>query len=307
MWALYTLLLQLNLDCSWHLPPCQSVQRLAVATDFQLLWRISCVGAQPLQQDLLQEGSATPWVYSLSVLLMEVVGWWCFIVVWNSTLGALTLELSGRCKVKIIHCFCFARPIQHKLQSNLQMAATFVGLGGAQERKSYEPRQVAASAKSWVTCRDVQGILRLDVACFRDFKKIWSMSQDRSFIWKYLWKQHGWTCRLGVEGPERITRVGKTVLARLMETQIWCPPAGPVPERLIKGTMTSTSVFVWERASSPALTLMPDNSVFLCMSLAPFKLLPLYWRSEGVTPSKSVCKRFRRTLGVPEVLCVTQP
>ena len=39
------------------------------------------------------------------------------------------------------------RAIQHELQSNLQIAATCAGLGGAQERPSCEPRPTATSAR----------------------------------------------------------------------------------------------------------------------------------------------------------------
>ena len=37
--------------------------------------------------------------------------------------------------------------------------------------------------------------------------------------------------QVGGEGSQGITRVGQTVLARLMEPQTWCLPAGSVPEK----------------------------------------------------------------------------
>ena len=44
-------------------------------------------------------------------------------------------------------------------------------------------------------------------------------------------KQLGWSCKLD--------EVGHTVLARLMESQIWHQPIGSVGGRLSKGTMAS--------------------------------------------------------------------
>ena len=42
--------------------------------------------------------------------------------------------------------YALSGPTWHELQSDLHTAATFVGLGGAQERPSYEPRLTAANA-----------------------------------------------------------------------------------------------------------------------------------------------------------------
>ena len=57
----------------------------------------------------------------------------------------------------------------------------------------------------------------------------------------------------------------------------------------------------------PALTLMQATSVFPCMSLLPFKLLPLCWSSEGVSLSKSVCGFFKeKYLGLQKFLPPTQ-
>ena len=42
--------------------------------------------------------------------------------------------------------YVLSRATQHELQSDLQMAATFAGLGGAQGRPSCDPRLAAASA-----------------------------------------------------------------------------------------------------------------------------------------------------------------
>ena len=97
---------------------------------------------------------------------------------------------------------------------------------------------------------------------------------------------------MGGEGSRGITRVGRTVIARL-ETQIWRLPAGSVGEGLRKGKMASASTSFWEKAAFPALALMPDNSFPPHMSLVPFELLPQCWSSEGVSSSMSVCGPLR--------------
>ena len=65
-----------------------------------------------------------------------------------------------------------------------------------------------------------------------------------------------------------------TVLARLMEYQIWCLPAGSVRGGVSNGTMVSASNSLWEKTSPPAPVLKPNNSVCLHMSLAPLELQP---------------------------------
>ena len=61
---------------------------------------------------------------------------------------------------------------QPDLLSNLQMAATCAGLGGAQARPSCEPKPAAATARSGATQQKLWGILRPDAAYLRDFRKI---------------------------------------------------------------------------------------------------------------------------------------
>lgn len=53
-----------------------------------------------------------------------------------------------------------------------------------------------------------------------------------------------------------------------------------------KGTVVAASTLVPERATSPALALMPDNSVSLHMSLALFELLSLHWSLVRVSVHK---------------------
>ena len=96
------------------------------------------------------------------------------------------------------------------------------------------------------------------------------------------------------------------MLARLMESQLWCPPASSVCGGLIKGIMASASSPVWEKASPLALALMLDNLVPPYMSLVPFELLLQCWSSAGV--SQSPCAGPLEELpGTSGVLHLTQP
>ena len=53
-------------------------------------------------------------------------------------------------------------------------------------------------------------------------------------------KQLGWAHKLGGVEPLRISRVDHTVLARLMESQIWQQSTGSLRGGLSKGTKAST-------------------------------------------------------------------
>ena len=60
-----------------------------------------------------------------------------------------------------------------------------------------------------------------------------------------------------------ISSVGQTVLARLIDSQIWHLPAGSVRGGFRKGTVASVHLSVWEESCPPALTMMPDPLFFL--------------------------------------------
>ena len=69
---------------------------------------------------------------------------------------------------------------------DLLMAATCAGLGVSQQRLICELRQAAASAGHRATSQEVRGMQRLDAVCLRVLRKVYSMSQDKPFIWKTL-------------------------------------------------------------------------------------------------------------------------
>ena len=91
-------------------------------------------------------------------------------------------------------------------------------------------------------------------------------------------KQLGLAHKMGGAQSLGISNVGPTVLATLMESQIWHQLA----------CCLVLWAYVLERRQGPLLTLMPDTSVPPCIPLVPFNLLPPGWSSEGVSLSRCV-------------------
>lgn len=87
---------------------------------------------------------------------------------------------------------------------------------------------------------------------------------------------------MGWGSPENHQDGMRAVLAKLMETQIWHPPApeGYVGEVFNKGTMAPASMLVLDRAAPLALMLKPDNLVQPHMALLLFEFLCLPWSFE---------------------------
>ena len=86
-------------------------------------------------------------------------------------------------------------------------------------------------------------------------------------------KQLGWVPMLGGVESLGISKAGQTVLARLMESQIWHQLAG-------SGAVLGKGL---EKGQWPLLAPMQDTSVLPCVPLVSFKLLPRHWNSEGVS------------------------
>ena len=84
-------------------------------------------------------------------------------------------------------------------------------------------------------------------------------------------KQLGWASKLGRAESLGISKVGQTVLAKLMESQVPHQFAVSVGGRFRKGTM--------------ACAHLPDTSVSPSMLFMSFNLLPWCWSSEGVSLS----------------------
>ena len=139
----------------------------------------------------------------------------------------------------------------HELQNNVQMTATCTGLEIAWERPSCKPKQAAPSAKPGATEQEVQGTQRPDAACLKDFRKVGSMSQDRSFVWKSHWAWVGWQVEWGevsghCQGGANSVNQGDGVSDMA--------PACSSLEGRPQKTMASVSSSVWEKAEPPALT-----------------------------------------------------
>ena len=145
---------------------------------------------------------------------------------WSCPLGSLSHGPPWRYKISYHLCPTWGQLVPDK--SNLQMAAICAGLRGALERPNCEPRPAATSASPGATQHSVWGTQKPGAACSVDFRKIWTMSQERLFMWKSHWKWLGWAKKLCGPGYQGITRTGWTVLARLMKTQMGCPHVGSV-------------------------------------------------------------------------------
>ena len=103
------------------------------------------------------------------------------------------------------------------------------------------------------------------------------MSQDLPFIWESSFD--------GMESL-RISRVGQTVLARLVESQIWHQTAGSVAllrEGSKKGQWPLPA-FLYERKLAPSSCLDARHFSFFLYATMPFKLLTQCWSSEGGSP-----------------------
>ena len=95
----------------------------------------------------------------------------------------------------------------------------------------------------------------------------------------------------------------------MMETHIWPLPASSVGQGLRKETTASDSTSVWEKVVPLDL---PNSRYFSfsCMFLVSFELLPHCRNSERASPSKSMCRHFKRNcLGLHQsfILSATIP
>ena len=119
----------------------------------------------------------------------------------------------------------------------------------------------------------------------------------------------GWSHKWGRTEFPQISKASQTVLARLMESQIWHQPASSVAlcGRTHKKDNGLCPPLCLGESCPPAFALIPDSLVSPYMPLVPFKLLPWCWSSEGVNLSKSVCGFFKRNcLELPKFLPPTQ-
>ena len=137
-------------------------------------------------------------------------------------------------------------------------------------------------------------MLRPDAACSRDFRKVCSTSQNRHWYSKdtgnSLSGPVSWWGRISRNHQGEANSVsqvdGDSDMASAFQVCV---------ERAQKRNNSLCQHFIWEKAAAPALTLMPDTSVPLCISLVPFELLPQCWGSEGVSASKSMNGPFKRS------------
>ena len=120
------------------------------------------------------------------------------------------------------------------------------------------------------------------------------MSQDQPFMWK---RSLGGIESLG------ISRVGQTVLARLMESQI----ANSVALRGEGSEKGQWPAFLSGRRLSPSSHLDNRHFTFSLFAIGAFQLLPECWSSGGVNLIKSLYGFFKRNcLGLQKFLPLSQ-
>ena len=123
------------------------------------------------------------------------------------------------------------------------------------------PRQSQALHLGWLL--SVPG-LGLTEASYCLSERIYKVVQHEPRPVIHMEKQLGQACNLGAAESLGISKVCQTVLASLMESEIWHKLAGSV-------TLWGESL---EKGQWPLLTLIPDTSISSSMLLVPFKLLP---------------------------------
>ena len=89
-------------------------------------------------------------------------------------------------------------------------------------------------------------------------------------------KQLGWACKLGGVESMGTSNTSQTVLATLMESQIWQQPPG----------CWLSGVWAQKRDNGLCSPLMADASASPSVPLMPFKLPPRHWSSEGESLSR---------------------
>ena len=111
------------------------------------------------------------------------------------------------------------------------------------------------------------------------------MWRDRPFLGKGHWKQLKWVCQDGLgrvsgnyQGKAKsVSRVdGDSDMApsgQLCVCVCVCVCTGVGVGGSEKKQLPLTAIFLWQKAASPALTMMPENSVLPHMSLVLFKML----------------------------------
>ena len=145
-----------------------------------------------------------------------------------------------------------------------------------------------------------RGSPRLAVACLGELRKLWSMSQEKPFIWKSSlggpMRWVGWSVK---RSPGWDNQCYQVVV--VSDMALACRVCGSLGEGSGKGQWPA---FLSGESYLPAFTLMPATSLSPCM---PFKLLPRCWSSEGVSVRKSVRGFLKRNcLGLQKCLPPTQ-
>ena len=86
----------------------------------------------------------------------------------------------------------------------------------------------------------------------------------------HMEKQLGWACKLGGAESLGTSRAEQTMLARLMESQIWDQSASSVALWREGSERKNSRPLCLGESCPRAPTFMPDTSLSPCMPLVPF-------------------------------------
>ena len=166
-----------------------------------------------------------------------------------------------------------SRVIQHKLQSNLQLAATCVGLGSAQGRPSCVPRLAAASAGSGEVNERYRAHWSQMLLFGENLEKseAWvktSHSYGKAMETAWVVLKAGWSRTSGnhLGGANSMSQVDG-----VSDVELACWLCG---DKALKRKNGLCQPFFLGKRCPPALALMLDNSVPPYMPLMPFIMLP---------------------------------
>ena len=193
-------------------------------------------------------------------------------MVWSYPLDMMALGPPKRYRPRSMAACALPRATQHERQSNLQMAATCAGLEGAHQRPSCETnlgllvRGLGILSKRYRECQDWISLI------WEVLKKIWSMSQDRPFIWKSYWQQFGWSLKLVGHGLRESQ--GHHNVSQVYGDPVRHPPADSVGKGSEKEHWLLVALLSGRKLLPSSSCPQPDTPVPSLMSLMPFELLP---------------------------------
>ena len=132
------------------------------------------------------------WVFLLGEV--EVFGW-CFNLVWSYLPGTMLWIFQGGTGQGHPPPVFFLQPPSISYKTIYRQLLLVLGLEMSSRGQAENQVQLLL-CPAWGHLAIGTGQQRPDADCLKDFRKIWSVSQDRSFIWKNYLKHLEWAWML---------------------------------------------------------------------------------------------------------------